>query len=53
MEETWEEEVGKNKFEKDWFFILNINVEEAGFWSCSLNPLIHNTSMTQNKIIRH
>ena len=49
MEETQEEKAGKNRMEKDWFCILNRNVEEVGFLPYSLA----NTPTVQNKIIRH
>lgn len=53
MEETQEERAGNNRMEKDWFCILNRNVEEVGFLPYSLALLIANISMAQNKIIRH
>lgn len=53
IEETQEEKAGKNWMEKDWFCILNRNVEEVGFLPYSLALLIDNTPMVQNKIIRH
>lgn len=53
MEETQEEKAGKNRMEKDWFCILNRNVEEVGFLPYSLALLIANIPTAQNKIIRH
>lgn len=53
MEEIQEEKAGKNRMEKDWFCILNRNVEEVEFLPYSLPLLIDNTPMVQNRIIRH
>lgn len=52
MEETQEEKAGKKRMEKDWFCILNRNVEEVGFLPYYLALLI-NIHMVQNKVIRH
>lgn len=49
MEEIQEEKAGKNGMEKDWFCILNRNVEEVGFLPYSLPLLIDNTPMVQNQ----